>query len=204
MSNKTPEELAAATAEPGTFSFIERLRGRNYAKDDVIVYLDEQLGYELNELVVELRTNDDLNAQTTTELEEKIAQKIAELAPHAYTFHLHGISSRDYNNLIDSAANLYPYEYEEETDILGRKTKTIKENEDRQEYFTGILWLACIESIVAPDSSVASDIGPELIAEMRTSAPIAAVHRINQTVEKLRMATDWIEYTQDEDFLAKP
>lgn len=204
MSTKTAEELAAETAEPGTFSFIDRLRGRNYAKDTVIIYLDEQLGYELNELVSELKTSDSLNATTITKLETDIANKIEELKPQAYTLELHGISNKEYNELVDQAAEKYPYEYDENQDILGRKEKTLIESEDRQEFFTGLLWLACITSITDANGSVADDINAELVAELRVSAPLAVIHRINDTVNKLRLATDWIEYTQDEDFSVKP
>lgn len=204
MSNKTAEELAAETTEPGTFSFIERLRGRNYAKDTLVVYLNEELGYELNELVTELKDGDSVNADAVTKLEADIAAKIEELKPYAYTIELTGISNERYNELVAEAAEKYPYQYEETNDILGRPEKVLTENEDRQEFFTALLWLSNIRSITDASGNTADDVGPDLVAELQNTAPLAVIHRINDTVSKLRLATDWIEYTQDEDFSAKP
>lgn len=205
MSNKTAEELAADSSAPGTFSFAERLRGRNYAKDSVSIYIDEKLGYELAEL--ELQYRDDaanLSLDQINKLEADITAKIAELKPHEYVFDLEGISNKQYNALVDQANEKFPLEYEEGTDFLGQKTKTLLESSDRDEFFTGILWLACFRKITAADGTTADDINPELIAEFRDSAPLAALSQINKTINKLRLATDWIEYTEDEDFLVKP
>jgi hypothetical protein len=203
MSNATPEELATAAREKGVFSFLDRLKGRNYAKDSVVIHLDEEKGYELTKLVEELKAEGTTPEQQDALLAQ-IDAKRAELAPDAYTFYLEGFSSERYDELIDDAKEQYPYEYEEIVDPWsGRKSKEPIPDEKRNEYFTQLLWAESIKRVESIDG-VDDNITPEFIATFRKQAPLDAIRRISVTIDKLRMASEWTEYAEDEDFTLKP
>lgn len=203
MSDKTAEELATEANAPGTFSFVERLRGRNYAKDTVTVYLDEDLGYKLEALELEYR-NDNTSDKRVKELEKEIAATLAQLEPSKYVFHCEGISNKRYGELEDAANEKFPIEYDETVHpFTGEKTKTIINSNERNEWFTSELWAAHVAKIVSGDSEDAN-VTPTVMTEFRDNAPLAALQRVGELINKLRMATDWIEYTEDEDFLVKP
>src|SRR6185312_1459698 len=97
MSDKTPEELAAEVRAPGKFSFIERLRGRNYAKDDVTIYLNEELAYELQALKITYENTPKLSLDKLEFLESEIARVKEALKPDAIKFYMHGISNEEYD-----------------------------------------------------------------------------------------------------------
>lgn len=205
MSNKNPEELAAEAREPGTFSFIERLRGRAYAKDDVTIYLNEELGYKLQELRSKLEASNFLTAGQITEIQDQIDEVKEELKPDAITFYLEGFSSDRYDELIADAKEQFPYEYEEVVEPWsGRKSQEIVQTNERTDYFLSLLW---IESIVrVEDASGAIDTGvtTEFISSLKKFGPPAGIRLIQETIDKLRVSSDWIQYAEDEDFLVKP
>lgn len=207
MSDKSAQELAEEVSKPGKFSFIDRLQGRNYPKDDVVVYLDEELGYRL--LDVQRRMEgDDNHTPSIPEmklLEKEHARLSAALRDSKYTIHLQGISNEDWDAIVDDAAEHFPYEYEETTNpFTGAKTKEVIQSQERSEYFTKMLWLKFIQSIEDSEGNVDSDISLGTISAFRKQAPFSAIARVSETIDKLRMATDWVEYVEDEDFLAKP
>jgi hypothetical protein len=202
MSNATPEELAAAAREPGTFSFIERLRGRNYAKETETVYLNEELGYKLQE--IEAKIDNGPSVDDLAELEKQLAAVRAELASDKYVFHLEGISNEAYDELVAEAVEKFPYEYEDSVDIYtGKKTKEIVDSPDRNEYFTNLLWSKVIRKVEASGDSD-QNINSEFIETFRRLGPINALQHIGLAIEKVRMGSEWIEYAEDEDFLVKP
>jgi hypothetical protein len=203
MSNATPEELAAAAREPGTFSFIERLRGRNYAKDTVTVYLNEELGYKLQE--VEAKIEDGPSVDELAALEKELAALRAELAPDKYIFHVEGISNEDYDKLVADAVEQFPYEYEDSVDLYtGKKTKETVDSPERNEYFTNLLWSKVIRKVELADGDSDENINSGWIETFRRLGPINALQHVGLAVEKVRMGSEWIEYAEDEDFLVKP
>lgn len=204
MSNATPEELAAAAREPGTFSFIERLRGRNYAKDSVTVYLDEELGYKLAELKRQIEEAPNLSAKELDVIQKKIDAINAELAPSKYVFYVEGISNQDYDKLVDDAAEQFPYEYAETVDPWsGKKSKEVIQSDERNEYFTNSLWAKTIRK-VENDGNFDENVTSEFIEMFRRLGPLNALQHVGLAIEKMRMGSEWIEYAEDEDFLAKP
>jgi hypothetical protein len=205
MSNATPEELAATAREPGTFSFIERLRGRNYAKDDVAIYLNEELGYKLAELKAQIKDTPTLSAEELAAIQEKIDAILVELAPDKYIFHIEGISNEDYDKLVDEAAEQVPYEYEETVDPwTGKKTQEPINSDKRNEYFTNALWAKVIRKVEYADGSFDESINSEFVEMFRRLGPLNALQHVGLTIEKVRMGSEWIEYAEDEDFLVKP
>jgi uncharacterized protein Yka (UPF0111/DUF47 family) len=204
MSNLTPEELARQAGQHGTFSFIDRLRGRNYAKDDIDVYLDEDLGYKLERLHDALKS-EEVPVTMHEEIIEQIKSVTAALEESKYTFYLEGMSNERYDELIDEAKEQYPYEYEEFTDPWsGKKVKSVIPLDERNELFTALLWAESIKKVVDHEGNVDESINSEFVATIRRQAPLAVIKRIGDTIDKLRMASEWIEYIEDEDFLVKP
>lgn len=203
MSEKTPEELAREGMTPKTFSFIERLQGRAYPEDDVTIYLDEKLGYKLLALHEELDAEG--NAEKAKVIEGKIDQVSKELQRSKYVFHCHGISNEANDAIVDEVAESFPYEYDETTNpFTGEKTKTLIPNDDRTEAYVRKLWAACISSITDPDGAVDKEVGLETVAAFRQEGPLSGIGRVTAMLNKLRMATDWVEFLEDEDFLVKP
>lgn len=202
MSNKTPEELARESMAKGTFSFVERLRGRGYPKDDVVVYLDDDLGYKIANL--ERAYEAALDADEQKKIKQQILDLRDQAEPSKLVFKMQGISSKRYDELVDEANENFPVEYEESTDLMGVKRKEEIPNPDRNEFFNVALWVEHILSIEDADGNQNTDtIDAALIKELRETAPLSAVARIAQTVDKLRVAVDWVDFLEDPDFLAK-
>lgn len=204
MSNKTPEELAQEVSQKGSFSFIERLRGRNYPADTEVFYLDEALGYELVKL--EEQAKDEVDPKKATAIEKQINDVKQKLAPSKITVHLTAIPNDRYESLLKEALVEYPREYElSEPNILGQREKTEIPNPARDERFTNALWAECIRYFEDADGNVDnSETTPATVAEMRKLMPLHAQQRVSEIIDKLRMAVAWMDYIQDEDFLAKP
>lgn len=190
---------------PGKFSFIDRLQGRSYAKDTVVIYLNEQLGYELQALKATYENTPQLSVEKIEFLESEIERVKAELKPDAITVYLHGIPNKQYDAIIDDAKEQFPYEYEEQQNLYtGRMDKEVIQTKERTEYFLTQFWLACLEKFEDAEGAVDDSITVDTIDAIREIAPPAAIAEIEFTIDKLRMATDWIEGVEDEDFLAKP
>lgn len=203
MSNQTPEELARAAGQPGVFSFVERLRGRGYPQDAVAIYLNETVGYELEKLEEEIKAAKDEVAALA--LEVKATELRAKILPERYVFNMHGISNREYDDVKDAVEVDFPYEYDESKNpFTGEVTRVIIPSEARDEAFTVRLWSHFIDSVEDASGAKDDSIGVEFVVEFRALAPLNAITRVAETVNKLRMATDWIDYIEDEDFFPKP
>lgn len=203
MSNATPEELASAVSQPGTFSFMERLLNRNYPKDTVEMYLDESLGYKLRQLEEKLSLT--TNKDQVKALEDELFAVREGLKGGKYTLHLEGISNEKYDELIDKAAELYPHEYDESNNpFTGSKVRSIKEEPLRDEYFTDLLWSHVVRKITDPSGATNEPVTEEDARAIRKYGPREGILRVAETVDKLRMAVQWMHYIQDEDFFPKP
>lgn len=203
MSNTTPEDLARAVGERGTFSFSERLRGRAYASDSITINLNDQIGLEVTKLLDQIKAAG-ADLPTVAKLQEQLEALSEKSHADRYTVTAKGISSEYHDKLVAEAVAAFPYEYEEETDLLGRKTKTVIESPERTELFTTLIWAAQIVSIEDNEGAIDMAITPELIKEIRAIAPPSAVFRIDGLLDKVGVAVDWVEYLQDEDFFPKP
>lgn len=205
MSDKTPEELAAEAGERGTFNFRERLLGRSYAKDDVVINLDEEVGYLVTKLESALEETDEEDEDRQKLLKDKIAAARKELAKTQYVVHMEGFSNDRHDELLKLAKEKFPVQYEKvDNPYTGIKTTVAKPSPDRDELFNRLLWRESIKCVIDSDGNVDENIDDEFIDMLLKNAPAAVLQRIANTIEKLRVASDWIEGTQDEDFLAKP
>lgn len=195
--------IAEANSKPGTFSLLDRLQGRSYPKETVDVYLDEEAGYEIQKLEQEIaRTAPDDGK--IPELEAKLAELQEQAQASRLTFHLEGISSEEYDSVVEESLELFPVEYHESRNPLTMALeRTPKENEDRETYFRIHLWAKFIRRVEDAEGDVDSDITPALIAQVHGLLPLAGMVRLSATVDKLKMVTNWMDEIQGADFLVK-
>src|ERR1043165_2698208 len=100
----TIEAIADEQSQPGTFNLIERLQGRGMPTEDVDIYLDEKLGWDLVRLE-EKHTLAKKDAEAK-ELEAKIEKVKRQLQSSRYVFTLQGMSNERYDELIDEVTEL--------------------------------------------------------------------------------------------------
>lgn len=185
-----------------TFNFLDRLAGRNYPTEDVVIYLDEQAAYQSLKLSEKISRETDSDA--VAKLEEELAALHEALGESKYIIHLEGISTEEYDAVIDEGIKQYPVEYDESTHPLTfAKTKTPRESEERSTYYRTHMWAKYIRSIEDNDGNVDTNITPELVAAFLNHAPVGVQYRIAEAVETLRMTTDWMDTLQSDDFFPK-
>lgn len=196
------QQVAQGASKQGKFNFLDRLAGRNYPTEDLIVFLDEGAAHKHQALSKEL-------AETTEEaevarLEADLAKVEEALRESAYTIHMRGISVEAYDKIVEAAQEAYPVEYRESVHPLSfTKEREVVESEERERHFRTHLWAAMIESVEASDGSIDDDITPEWVGAFLNHAPIIAQYRVSVVVESLRMTTDWMDAIQTDDFFRK-
>lgn len=205
--NITEIDAAKAKAEsmtnPGTFSIAERLSNRGLPEEDVPVYLDEKAGWELIRL--EEKHADAASDEEAVEIEAKMAKVRAKLASSRYLFTVRGMTNETYDKLIDQVEEEYPKEFTEEFNPLtGGKSKVLIPNEGRDERFNLLFLAESIAKITDPDGAVDSNIDDVAMAFIRNQAPLDALDRIMRMATRMRMASEWMEQLEDEDFSPKP
>lgn len=207
MTNEITDDQAKAIAndasKQGTFNFLDRLAGRAYAKEDLVVYLDEAAGYELEKLKTELSNAKE--GEAANEIQAKI-DEVKERAAHSrFVIHLEGISTEEYDSVVDAAQEEFPYEYIENRHPLTMALeRTVKESEGRDRYFRTHLWAKYIRSVEAPDGSLDTNITPEFVAVVMNRLPLMALGKLGVAIDNLRMITDWMDRIQNDDFFPKP
>lgn len=206
-------ELVEEAKKPGVFNIVNALKERAYPHDDVVVYLDEQSAYEasvLTERIEEL--NKEVLILATPELQEELdtltrQRKILldSIESSKYIFKIVGVSEGKRDELMKKAAKRFPIEYKEDKNpFSGEVTRTELENDERDRYFTNLIWQAHIAKITDPEGNLQEGVSLDDVAVLRDALPIASQGKINQAVEKIRNATALFLYSVDEDFLAKP
>lgn len=200
----SPEELATAASQPGTFSFMDRLKGRNYPTETVTVYLDEAAGYAIRKLGSKLANETD--ADKVKALEIELVERVAEAKASAIDFKLRAISSEAYDKIIDEVDETIPTEYEETVSPLtGQKTKTPLPSQERETLFQSLLWSAFIEDIIeVATGASAGKPTPEDVVQYRLNLPLDGVRQIGITITALRMTVEWMDGIQDEGFFPTP
>lgn len=198
-----PQALAEAQIKQGTFNFTERLRGRNLPEEEVVMYLDEKLGYKLMALEEKLSTT--TNKARVEKYEAELAEVRAELEPLKYTLYFHGITNEAYEKLVNEVYEAYPKQVEEiKNPFTGEISKQELPNEDRDTLFTNKLWATMLYKVVDPDGNVDENIDLNLVASLRATGPVDGLRRISETIATLRMAVTWMDHLQGEDFFPKP
>ncbi len=198
-----PKDIAVEQSKPGNFSLIERLQNRNLPEEDVDVYLDERLGWDLIRL--EEKHADAKKDAEARALEAKIEKVRKQLQESRYVFTLRGMSSERYDEIIDEVTEQYPFDYEENVNPLtGQRTKVEIPNEDRDQLFNTLFLAETIVKVQDPDGNVDESIDAAAVEFIKRLAPLDAVRRITNLATRMRMAVEWMDVIQDEDFSPKP
>lgn len=196
--------IAEAHSKPGTFSLLERLQGRSYPKETVEVYLDEAAGYEIEKAELRYVRTDPADAEAIAAVEAEIEELRERAKASRLTFHLEGISSEEYDSVVDAAQEQFPMEYHESRNPLTMALeRTPKDNEDRETFFRVHLWAKFIRRVEDAEGNADTEITPELIAQVHNLLPLAGMARLHDAIQKLRMVTNWMDEIQGADFLVK-
>lgn len=200
--SEAARERAVEASKPGNFNFLDRLVGRNYPTEDVVVYLDEAEGYEIEKIEKLLIISKD--AEKSERLEKALAEHRANAEKSRFVFHLEGISTEDYDSVVDAAAEQFPYEYRETRNpITFALERQVVENEEREIFFRTHLWAKYIRSVEDPDGNIDDNISPAWVGRVSGLLPGMAQMKIAEAVKALLMATDWMDKIQGEDFFPK-
>lgn len=202
-----PMEAAKAASEPGTFSFIDRLLGRNYPTSKVLVYLNEQAAFERLNLVQELNDpHSVLDPEDRVRMEDEIEALDATLLNSRYVITLQGFPPEEYDELLEEVNEQYPVEYTEYTNMFsGEKIKQEVENPERTKLLLSMLWAKSIIKIEDPRGAVdEAGLDNGTAARMRGNFPIDGRRKIDIRIQELRLASSWMDEIQDEGFLATP
>jgi hypothetical protein len=204
MDESTPEGAANAMSQPGKFSLIERLRGRNMPTDKVNLYTDEGAAYErrliLEELDGEKQAGFRADKDAIAKLEASLADVEARIKDSVAVVHMKGISSERYDELLEIARESFPTEYEEwQNPLTGQKVRAEKENEQQNDLFNSLFISESIEKVVMGDAED-TDITPEWWIQFRGIAPLDGLRLVVEAAYKMRMTVQWMDEIQSEDF----
>lgn len=187
------------TPTPQTFSIIDRVTNRNLPTEDVPVYLDEQAAWRLRKV-------DALEAKTTdpgdlAELGAERTKLLERLRASEYTFHLRGVTSDEYDELVDEVNETMPAEMDEFVNPLtNQKVRTEKNEDERLELLNTLLLARSITGITAPDGERDENITTEVVAVLKGKLPVDGVRRVVKAAIDLRMMVEWMDSVTDEDF----
>lgn len=215
MSDATVEELVEEAKKPGTFNIVSVLKERAYPSDVVNVYLEEQAAYDAAQIGERIAEIEQLDAESGYNLSEDLAKELADITAkreklievidaNKYQFKITGISEGKRDELLKQSLKKFPMEYDEAiSPITGEVTKTEIPSQERNDYFTELLWLEHITSITAPDGAVQEELTIDDVRDIRSALPISATGAITEAIEKIRVSTAVFLMKVDEDFLAK-
>lgn len=196
----TPEEIALDQSTPGKFNFIERLKGRNLPREDVTIYLDEEAGYALG-LLEELIADEKKDSPKLKELEAQRAAAKQAVADSGYVLTITGMTNERYDELVERAEESFPVEYETiNNPLTGEKWKKRLDSDDRDALFNDLFLAESIAKVTDPDGDVDDDITPEFVVQFRNLAPLDGIRRVVAKAFKMRMASEWMDEIQNEDF----
>lgn len=182
-----------------TFSIADTLQGRNYAQEDVKFILNDQIGIEWNLLTEEAKTT--VDAKRLKQINSRLEELRDLSKQHEYTVTLRGIAEERYAAILAAAVEEYPREYDTYVNALtGQRVKEEIDNDDRDRYYTNLLWLEHFVKIVAPDGREQHEFSLEDIAAIRAYAPGASQKRIDTMIKTLRLVTEWQDQVINEDF----
>jgi hypothetical protein len=209
MPEKSVEEIVEEAKKPGVFKIIDAIKERAYPQDDVVIYLDEQSAYLASQVQEKI---DELSKKSFSDSVEKELEKlyserdvfVEKMNNSKYVFTMVGISEGRRDDLLKEAMNEYPMEYSDETNVFTNERKKVEiENSERDRMFTNLLWRDYVMKITSPGGDIQEGLTITEIEELRRSLPIAATGKINEALEKLRVASAMFMMNTDEDFLAK-
>lgn len=209
----TAQQLAETAIERKNFSFAEAVLGRAYPEIQVPIYLDERKAQEFVEVAIQLNALEDRLRGRAEELPLEVASQLSELTSRRdalaselkaeeYVVTIRGISGERSIQIEDAAYEAFPREYEERiSPITGAAVKELKPSEKREELITTLLRQAHLKSITAPDGSVDEDFSDvDAVAATWSRLPYLAIVKIDEAINKSRVAVDYYEELVDEVF----
>lgn len=197
-----PEEIARAQSAQGTFSFIERLQGRNLPKKTVDIWVDEAAGRMRQGALLTLA--DATDPAEVLEIEADLEKIEAALEQSRYTFHLTGITNDRFDEIIDEADEAFPEIIDEDRNpFSGQKERTIVLQPERELLVQRLLWASCIEKVVASTGETDENINAKWVKDFIGAAPSAAIQAVVEAIAEIRKSVEWMDAIQDSDFLAK-
>jgi hypothetical protein len=204
MSESTPEELVAEAVKPGKFSIVNAIKGRSHPTDTVTIFLDEQTAYLASEVKAKIKDITDEISEERVLLEAELVVLTKKLKESSATLTVVGIEEGDRDAMLARSIEKFPIQTKRDLNPLtGEFSETDIGDDNRDSHFTNALWQSHITKIVSADGGEQSVITNNDVSVMRTGLPIAAVGKITEAIEKLRVATAIFMLETNEDFLAK-
>jgi hypothetical protein len=204
MSESTPEELVAEAVKPGKFSIVNAIKGRSHPTDTVTIFLDEQTAYLASEVKAKIKDITDEISEERVLLEAELVDLTKKLKESSATLTVVGIEEGDRDAMLARSIEKFPIQTKRDLNPLtGEFSETDIGDDNRDSHFTNALWQSHITKIVSADGGEQNVITNNDVSVMRTGLPIAAVGKITEAIEKLRVATAIFMLETNEDFLAK-
>lgn len=211
------EEIVNEAKKPGKFNIVDVVKDRGYPKDEINVFIDENVAFriaEINEAINSISNQMDSAGADKKALDKLLKQHeeilnarqklLDEMSEAKYVFHLTGISEGSRQDLFDKAVKKFPIKtVTKMNQVTGEMEDKEVENVERDRYFTSLLWEAGISRIVSPDGEEQEGITFEEADELRRILPLASLTTITEGLEKMRAATALFMMSVNEDFLAK-
>lgn len=200
--NEAAKAVAQAHLTEETFSFLDHLANREMPTEVVDIFLDEAAGHRINQLEVDRVTA--ANEEQIALIGKQIDHEIEKAKKSRYRVYLTGITNDVYDAIVDKAEEEFPYEYRESRNPLTMALeRQVVPNEKRQTFFRVHIWAASIVKIEGPTGAIDENITPEFAGVLNAKAPVIALARIQAAIDRLRMASDWMDQLTGDDFLAK-
>ena len=175
------------------------LEGRGYPEVEIQFFLDEAAAMalaraekQLTQLALLGKTEEhDALDKTVSELRDKLRSQ-------QYTYHLRGIPNKVRQDALTKAFEKFP----RKRNALGIE----EEDDERDNYFTTLLWQLMTVKIVDPNGAVQINPSLETIQQIRDLAPVAALDKIAQGIQELTtgVRSGFEAALQETDFLSKP
>lgn len=184
-----------------TFDIAQVLMGRGYPETEVPFYLDEATAVEISRAEKNLTHLGLLQKDTEYAAEEKrLAELKEKLRKDQFTYHLRGVPNKTRQDVLKKAFEKYP----KKIDAFG--LGGIDENDERDQFYTNLLWQAMTVKIVSPDGQVQVHPTLEVIEQFRDYAPAAALSAIDDAIQELSVGAKagFEAASRDADFLSQP
>lgn len=193
--------MTDVTPSISTFDISAVLMGRGYPESEVPFYLDEATAVEVHRAELKLSHLGRLMKDDEYAEQEKVLAALTEkLRSQRYVYHLRGVPNKVRQDVLKQAFAKYP----KKPDAFG--LPGMDDNDDRDQFYTNLLWHAMTVKIVAPDGNVQVNPSVEVIEQFRGYAPQAALTAIDAAIQELSSGAKagFEAAAQDPDFLSQP
>ena len=179
-----------------TMNIADVLAGVNYPKDQVTVYLDAGIAYEIGKVRDEIDKRN-LRGEDVEDLEKDLDALIAEGQENSLTFHITGVPRATRENILKAVMEEFPVK----KDFMGRA----EQDPQADVVYTCRLWAAMTEKIEHP-SGGSMDPEESDIAAFRSMAPDEAVNTVMAAIQDLESGekAGFEAIVKRHDFLSQP